>query len=619
MNTQKQIVVMVVLMFIFVGGCAAYSVIELPYRAPLQKEWTKDQSVERGALLFANNCRTCHGIKGEGGVGPQLNRPDFQNQDPLVLKANRALLKTTLSCGRAGTVMPAWLNTNGGALNAIQIEHLIDLITEPAEADVLDDAGNPTSKGWVEAVEFARNLNRHTTVVIGGDTLDTIAKAHGIGSRQLAELNGLPVSGVLKQGSKLKIPGFGADPDGYTYAVYNDNETIAKVADGQHVGALMIADLNNIPYKFSQSKGRATLQILNDAGVVVPGLYPGDKLALPEGATYTVVAGDTLESVAERHGLTPAEIKGLNAALLQGVDNTAALEYTRRLKLPAGAAAVVQEGQTLALIAAQHDLKPEDFAAANGLGEDAVLQAGERLSLPPGTRYVIQSGDTLESVALAHGLSADILASENGLDPGDPLDPAVVLALPKISAYVVKGESLADAAKTLSNVTAESLAAASKIAPEDVVPIGQTLQMPADAWGSAPPDTKNPGTACVQHAVPNSVFQTLPGVGSATPAAAVTPPATESKEVTIDANANDFTLTADGTKQPANKGVVLIAKGTAVKFAGVVGLHTITLNGKKDGDDIRPGQTRSITFSTAGTFKITCDYHPDMLATIFVQ
>ena len=117
MNTQKQIFLIVILLFTMTAGCAAYTVIELPIRAVDQQNWHEDQSLERGALLFANNCRTCHGNTGEGGVGLPLNTPAFQNQDPLVLRANRALLQRTLECGRAGTRMPAWLNTNGGSLS----------------------------------------------------------------------------------------------------------------------------------------------------------------------------------------------------------------------------------------------------------------------------------------------------------------------------------------------------------------------------------------------------------------------------------------------------------------------------------------------------------------------
>ena len=262
MNTQKQILLIVVLFFTFVGGCAAYSIIDLPVRAPDQAQWTQDQSIERGALLFANNCRTCHGIMGQGGVGLPLNKPEFKDQDPLVLANNKKLLMTTLYCGRAGTRMPPWLNSNGGSLNAEQINHLIDLITAPADPNLKDDTGqpftdptgNPSSKGWLEAVDFAHNLNRESSALVGGDALDGIAKQHNIGYAELAKLNNVPVFGTLTQGSVLHIPGFKQMPNGYDYHVYNNNETITKVADSQHVGALILADLNNIPYKFTEEQ-----------------------------------------------------------------------------------------------------------------------------------------------------------------------------------------------------------------------------------------------------------------------------------------------------------------------------------------------------------------------------
>ena len=152
-----------------------------------------------------------------------------------------------------------------------------------------------------------------------------------------------------------------------------------------------------------------------------------------------------------------------------------------------------------------------------------------------------------------------------------------------------------------------------------VLRIGQLLKLPPDTWGSAPPDAKNPGTACVQHAVPDSSFATLPGVGTPKAEVAVVAPTTVSKDVKIDAHANDWTVTADGTAQPANKGVVAVAKGAAVAFSSIAGLHTITINGKLDGANLTAGTNRSITFATAGQFKITCDFHSDMLAYVFVQ
>ena len=625
MNTQKQIFLIVVLFFVFTGGCAAYSIIELPQRAPSQVTWTKEQTVERGALLFANNCRTCHGIKGQGGVGLPLNSSvnpaarNFQNQDPLILKANQALLRTTISCGRAGTLMPAWLKQNNGSLNNIQVEHLINLITAPIDEKHKDDEGIATSEGWLLAVEFAHNLNRETNGIVGGDTLDTIAKAHGIGPKELAAANNLPVEGTLKQGAKLNIPGFRGDPGGYTYHVYNSNETITRVAESQHVGATILADLNNVPYKFSEAKDRATLQLLDKDGAKITGLFPGDKLKLTPGATYTVTVGDTLDSIAKRHNVSAAAISSLNSDTLRNVDATKPLAAERRLTLPSGAGVVVQEGQTLAFIATQHGLKPDDLAKENGLEAAAIVKTGDKLKLPSGAPYTIQTGDTLASVAAGHGIAVADLATANKLQATDSISPAVVLAMPQVDQYEVKGDSLAAIAKTYSNVTKESLGKVNGVAADSVLRIGQLLKLPADTWGSAPPDTKNPGTACVQHAVPDSAFAVLPGVGTPKVETPVVAPAATSKDVKLEAHANDWTVTADGTAQPVNKGVVAVARGAAVAFTSVAGLHTITINGTKDGDDIKQGASRPVTFSTAGQFKITCDYHPDMLAYIFVQ
>ena len=206
MNTQRQIFLIVVLLFVTVAACAAYTAIDLPVRAERQADFFESESIERGALLFANNCRTCHGIRGEGGVGLTLNKPAFRNQDPLVLTQNQALIRRTLECGRAGTLMPAWLTTNGGSLTANQIGHLVRLLTAPLEEGAFDALGNPTNDGWLAAVEFAHNLNHDSRTSITGDTLDLIAAAHGIGVAEVAALNGFASGAAeLKKGEAISI------------------------------------------------------------------------------------------------------------------------------------------------------------------------------------------------------------------------------------------------------------------------------------------------------------------------------------------------------------------------------------------------------------------------------
>ncbi len=527
MNTQKQIFLIVVLLFAFVGSCAGYAVLDLPFRAPNQEDYSTEESITRGALLFANNCRTCHGNQGEGGIGVQLNRPDLQDLDPIKLKANRDMLRRTITCGRAATLMPAWLHTNGGSINERQIEHIVGFLTAPIDPALIDANGNQSNKGWTEALEFAENLNREMTALVGGDTLDAIARIHGIGPRELAAFNGLPADDAaldapLPKNKKVKIPPTPQFPDGRAVTVYTSNETIRKLAENQHVGAAMIAEANDLEFTIDVKRGQ--FRLLDPDGQPRFGLFPGDKLALPAGATYLTVAVDTLETVAAAHSIDVATLKDLN--------------------------------------------------------RDKV-----------GT-----------------------------LAPGEPLPADLVLALPEINAYPVKGQTLEDIANVYSNVTPDSLAEANGVAPDALLQIGQPLQLPADTWGTAPGiGTKNPGTACVQYAVPAVVFDTIMGIAPATGEKPEVP-ATASTDARIDAHATDWTITSGGQAQPINKGAVLVSRGTAIPITSVSGLHTITLNGKNDaGGDLKQGATRTITFGEAGDFKLTCTYHPDMLAWIFVK
>ena len=96
----------------------------------LDAELTAQQvtAVERGYNVFEANCARCHGVNGEGGVGPVLNR-----QDKLFAHLNENYLHTVLLtggryvCGDANSLMPVWSNQASppGPLNYVQIDDLI--------------------------------------------------------------------------------------------------------------------------------------------------------------------------------------------------------------------------------------------------------------------------------------------------------------------------------------------------------------------------------------------------------------------------------------------------------------------------------------------------------------
>jgi mono/diheme cytochrome c family protein len=88
-------------------------------------------SIERGYNLYQANCAQCHGVNGEGGKGPILNR-----QDKLFAHLNPEYLRNVLTaggryvCGNPKSIMPVWSNTGNppGPLNYKQIDYLIAFI-----------------------------------------------------------------------------------------------------------------------------------------------------------------------------------------------------------------------------------------------------------------------------------------------------------------------------------------------------------------------------------------------------------------------------------------------------------------------------------------------------------
>jgi plastocyanin len=203
-------------MLIIIGMYAAW----YPSRAEDAEEHFGKATSERGSILFARNCRLCHGDLAEGGglgarlpAAPALNRPDLQGfsettakltsaanrtatslsvsgasalkagqiimlnderlevqgvsggtlqvkrgvqhtnaashpvdttvllQDPAVLADRRRLITNTITCGRVGTAMPPWAQSQGGPLSDEQIRQLMVLITE-ARWDLVEEEIN---------------------------------------------------------------------------------------------------------------------------------------------------------------------------------------------------------------------------------------------------------------------------------------------------------------------------------------------------------------------------------------------------------------------------------------------------------------------------------------------
>ena len=97
-------------------------------------------SVERGYNIYQANCARCHGVQGEGGIGPALNR-----QDKLFAHLNEGYLENVLEvggryvCGNPDSAMPIWADTGHppGPLNYIQIEELIAFLRATSDQEYI--------------------------------------------------------------------------------------------------------------------------------------------------------------------------------------------------------------------------------------------------------------------------------------------------------------------------------------------------------------------------------------------------------------------------------------------------------------------------------------------------
>jgi plastocyanin/mono/diheme cytochrome c family protein len=155
------IVALFVIVYYFyeLGAPAGLSTPRLEAQGDVQQV----QTIERGYNLYEANCARCHGVNGEGGIGPVLN-----DQMKLYSHLTASYVRTVLNvggryvCGNSKSLMPIWADVNGGPLNYIQIESLIAFLRAPNTQEFIvrdpqlnepvlgADGKVKTFKGWLD-------------------------------------------------------------------------------------------------------------------------------------------------------------------------------------------------------------------------------------------------------------------------------------------------------------------------------------------------------------------------------------------------------------------------------------------------------------------------------------
>jgi mono/diheme cytochrome c family protein len=111
-------------MFVGAGLLVVMAAIFPFYRwtEPVNREAAYDEHLaslaESGESLWGFNCESCHGLAGEGGIGPALNSKQF------LQKATDEQTRLLVSVGIPGSQMGAYSQDFGGPLTSEQIKAL---------------------------------------------------------------------------------------------------------------------------------------------------------------------------------------------------------------------------------------------------------------------------------------------------------------------------------------------------------------------------------------------------------------------------------------------------------------------------------------------------------------
>ncbi|MDY7101751.1 MAG: cytochrome c [Actinomycetota bacterium] len=130
-STNRYMLAGVVLMATMAAAFPLYRWFEPSWREDAREEQAEFLA-EEGAATWQNNCSSCHGITGEGGVAPALNSEQF------LQSATDEQIDSLISVGIPGTLMSAFSLDHGGSLTTAQIDAIVAYIRswEPDAPDL---------------------------------------------------------------------------------------------------------------------------------------------------------------------------------------------------------------------------------------------------------------------------------------------------------------------------------------------------------------------------------------------------------------------------------------------------------------------------------------------------
>ena len=239
-------------------------------------------------------------------------------------------------------------------------------------------------------------------VVQKGDSLWSIAKKLGTTVDELKRLNNL-TSNNLAIGQTLKIPGESSENNIDEFYIVKSGDTLYSIARENGLTVQDIINLNNLTSTNLKVGQRLRLK------QATPSTTDNENI-------YTVVKGDSLYAIANRYGITVQDIIDANNL------STTALSVGQRLIIPTSKQNdyeiyTVVAGDSLYSIANRYGVTVNSLKELNNLSSNT-LSIGQKLKIPSKDNYLtytVQKGDSLYSISREYGTTVSEIQSINNL------------------------------------------------------------------------------------------------------------------------------------------------------------------------------------------------------------
>jgi murein DD-endopeptidase MepM/ murein hydrolase activator NlpD len=173
-------------------------------------------------------------------------------------------------------------------------------------------------------------------------------------------------------------------------------------------------------------------------------LSVGHKLVIPpvSGMLHIVNTGDTIQKIAARYQVEPQAILGFAQNNLTGVDIATPLKPGQEVMVPDGVLPMrtvdflytVSAGDTVDDVATKFGITPDTILLNNNNISGKTLKPGQQITILPisGIEYSIKPGDTLQGIASRYSVSLDSLKNFplNQVFQSGKLEPNTTLYLP---------------------------------------------------------------------------------------------------------------------------------------------------------------------------------------------